>query len=385
MGHDNSSLRSPPLAGEFPPPAGVNIVGFLRGELGLGEAARRMVAAVRHAGIPYAAVSYSRIPHRQDHPFETEEAARFPVNILSLNAEHLLQFVADGGRELLKRTASACLWFWESTEFPPFLEPALELVDEIWVTSDFVRGAISGKTTKPVRLFPLPVFVPAPPASGRGDLGLPEDAFVFLFVFDFFSTVARKNPLGLIDAFTRAFPSPGRARLYLKSINGHHFPREFEIVRDAVAGRPDILFVDGYLDNARMTALTAGCDCYVSLHRSEGFGLTIADAMALGKPTIATGFSGNMTFMDEESAYLVGYRLTTLDRQTGPYPPGTVWAEPDVDHAARLLRQVFEDPGAARRPPPAGRRPLGAGARPGRAPRARRRRRAPSRRRAARA
>ena len=196
--------------------------------------------------------------------------------------------------------------------------------------------------------FPLPVLVPPPPALGRADLGLPEDAFVFLFVFDFFSTLERKNPLGLIDAFTRAFPEPGRALLYLKSINGSRAPSDLARVREAAAGRPDIVLSDGYLEGDRLTALTALCDCYVSLHRSEGFGLTIAEAMAFGKPAIATGYCGNLAFMDAESSYLVPYELVTLDEAVGPYPPAPIWADPDLDEAARLMRHVVEQPDEAR-------------------------------------
>jgi SAM-dependent methyltransferase len=189
----------------------------------------------------------------------------------------------------------------------------------------------------------------------RADVGLPEDAFVFLFVFDFFSTLERKNPLGLVEAFTRAFPQPGRALLYLKSINGDRAPADLQRLREAAAGRPDIVVSDGYVPGDHLTALTALSDCYVSLHRSEGFGLTIAEAMAFGKPAIATGYSGNLAFMDEGSSYLVPYSLTALEHAVGPYPAGTVWADPDLDAAARLLQEVEGDTAAARERGEAGR------------------------------
>ncbi len=198
----------------------------------------------------------------------------------------------DGGRDLLRNRYSAGLWFWETSRFPRRFSHALDYLDEVWVASDFVRDAVANETSKPVLTFPLPVLVPEPPALGRADLGLPEDAFVFLFVFDFFSTLERKNPLGLIDAFTRAFPEPGTGLLYLKSINGERSTADLARVREAIGDRPDIVLSDGYLDGDRLTALTALSDCYVSLHRSEGFGLTIAEAMAFGKPAIATALLG---------------------------------------------------------------------------------------------
>ena len=329
-------------------PLGVNVVGFFRAEFGQGEAARRLVAALDRTGLEYTTVTYERIPHRQEHPFIERDGELFPANVVSLNAEHLVQFALDSGRDLLRNRYSAGLWFWETSRFPKQFRHAFDYVDEVWVASDFVGDAVRRETSKPVLTFPLPVLVPPPPALGRADLGLPEDAFVFLFVFDFFSTLERKNPLGLIDAFTRAFPEPGRALLYLKSINGSRAPLDLARVREAAAGRPDIVLSDGYLEGDRLTALTALCDCYVSLHRSEGFGLTIAEAMAFEKPAIATGYSGNLAFMDAESSYLVPYELATLDEAVGPYPAGTEWADPDLDEAARLMRHVVEQPDEAR-------------------------------------
>jgi glycosyltransferase involved in cell wall biosynthesis len=328
--------------------SGVNVVGFFRAEFGQGEAARRLVAALERTGLPFSTVTYDRIPHRQEHPFAERNGEAFPNNIVCLNAEHLVQFALDNGRDLLRNRYSAGLWFWETSRFPPRFRHALDYIDEVWVASDFVREAVARETSKPVLTFPLPVLVPEPPAlTSRADLGLPEDAFVFLFVFDFFSTLERKNPLGLIEAFTRAFPKPGRALLYLKSINGSKTPSDLARVQQA-AERPDIVLSDGYIEGDRLTALTAQCDCYVSLHRSEGFGLTIAEAMAFGKPAIATAYSGNLAFMDAESSYLVPYLPVTLDEAVGPYPAGTVWADPDLHEAARLMRHVVDDPEEAR-------------------------------------
>jgi glycosyltransferase involved in cell wall biosynthesis/2-polyprenyl-3-methyl-5-hydroxy-6-metoxy-1,4-benzoquinol methylase len=328
---------------------GVNVVGFFRAEFGQGEAARRVVAGLERARLPFTTVTYDRVPHRQEHPFAERDGEAYPSNIVCLNPEHLVQFSLDSGRDLLRNRYSAGLWFWETSRFPAQFRHALDYVDEVWVASDFVRETVARETSKPVLTFPLPVLVPEPPELTRADLGLPEDPFVFLFVFDFFSTLARKNPLGLIEAFTRAFPDPGRALLYLKSINGSRAPSDLARVQDAAAARPDIVLSDGYVDVDRLTALTALCDCYVSLHRSEGFGLTIAEAMAFGKPAIATAYSGNLAFMDEESSYLVPYTPATLDEAVGPYPAGTVWADPDLDEAAGLMRHVVDDPDDARR------------------------------------
>jgi glycosyltransferase involved in cell wall biosynthesis/SAM-dependent methyltransferase len=323
---------------------GVNVVGFFKGEFGQGEAARRLVSALERAGIPLATVTYDRIPHRQAHPFEARAGEpTYPVNLLCLNAEHLLYFTRGDGRELLRGRYSVGLWFWETSRFPRELRPALDFVDEVWVASPFVAETISNETAKPVLTFPLPVIVPELSALTRADLQIPDDAFVFAYVFDFFSTIQRKNPLGLIEAYKRAFPEPDGTLLYLKTINGDRSADDLARVRAAIGDRPDIRLEDGYVETERLTALSALCDCYVSLHRSEGFGLTIAEAMAFGKPAIATGYGGNLAFMDDDSGYLVPYRLTSLEERVGPYPAGTIWADPDLDEAAKLMRRVFEN------------------------------------------
>jgi glycosyltransferase involved in cell wall biosynthesis/cyclopropane fatty-acyl-phospholipid synthase-like methyltransferase len=331
------------------PSPGVNVVGFFRAEFGQGEAARRVVAALDRAGFPVRTITYDRIPHRQDHPFDERASdGLFATNIVCLNAEHLLAFTRGEERELLRGRYTVGLWFWETNRLPPELRHALDFVDEVWVASPFVAEAISAETSKPVLTFPLPVVKPEQSGLTRADLGLAEDAFVFAYAFDFFSTIERKNPLGLIEAYTQAFSAGDGAMLYLKSINGDRVPEDLARLKAAAAGRPDIVIEDGFVEARRLTALSELCDCYVSLHRSEGFGLTIAEAMAFGTPAIATGYSGNLAFMDDEDGYLVPYSLTTLETSVGPYPAGTVWAEPDLDEAARLMRQVFDNPAQAR-------------------------------------
>jgi SAM-dependent methyltransferase len=180
----------------------------------------------------------------------------------------------------------------------------------------------------------------------RGDLGLPE-GFVFLFVFDYHSVFERKNPLALVEAFAQAFPEGSGASLVLKCINSEHHQGEHGRLMEAAKGHRDIHVIDRYVTAAEKNAMFAGCDCYVSLHRSEGFGNTLAEAMYLGKPVIATGYSGNMEFMTPQNSYPVEYTLRPVGDDAGPYPPDGEWADPDIAHAARLMRHVFEDQGEA--------------------------------------
>jgi glycosyltransferase involved in cell wall biosynthesis len=195
---------------------------------------------------------------------------------------------------------------------------------------------------------PIPLLEPRPSNRRRSSFGLPDDAYVFLFVFDFDSVMMRKHPLGAVAAFCEAFPSPGTARLVLKSVNADRWPSEAELVRCAIAGRPDITLMDGYLSGPDQAALVAVSDCYLSLHRAEGLGLTLADAMALGKPVIATRYSGNLDFMDDANSFLVPFTYTSVPPGTPAYPAGAPWADPDIGEAARLMRMLARDPQCGR-------------------------------------
>jgi glycosyltransferase involved in cell wall biosynthesis len=323
---------------------GVNVIGYLEAELGLGEAGRKLAAAVEAAGIPSATLTYRHTHSRQAHAFESRGpvAAPYDTNIICVNAAQLLELRKHLGVERFAGRYSIGVWFWELSRFPPKLHPAFDLVDEVWVASEFVRDSISQETNKPVLLVPLPLeSVDSEPLS-RSELEIPE-GFLFLFTFDFLSVSARKNPLGVVEAFSRAFKPNEGPTLLIKSINGGLRKQDLAGLERAAAARPDVLVVDRYMTAAEKDALTASCDCYVSLHRSEGLGLTMAEAMAHAKPVIATGYSGNLTFMNEENSYLVRYKRVLTPSGIHPYPPGIEWAEPDLDHAAELMRHVYAD------------------------------------------
>ncbi len=328
---------------------GVNIAGYFRAEYGVGEAARLVVAAVAEAGVPYATVGYDRTRARQSHAFQDHgiKAARFDTNIVCVNADQLGNYNHDIGELIRPGRVHIGFWNWELGEFPRELDDVFLLVDEVWCGSTFVRDAVATRTTKPVHALPLSFEIPAEPAMSRTEVGF-DDRATFLFVMDFDSVLERKNPVGLIDAYTRAFPEAGRTRLVIKTINGDKRPTELERVRWATRGRPDIDLWDEYLTAEHKSAMIAHCDCYVSLHRSEGIGLTIAEAMARARPVIATSYSGNIDFMDPDVTFAVPWTPTPVPPGAGPYRAGAEWADPDLGVAADLMRQVAADPEAAR-------------------------------------
>ena len=229
---------------------------------------------------------------------------------------------------------------------PASWDSAFRLVDEIWVYSTYVADNLGRAAPCPVIRVPLPIVAPDP-AGTQVSFPLP-DGFTFIFLFDLYSTLQRKNPLGLVEAFTRAFTPGEGPHLVLKSFNGDYKPDRLVRLREAAGGRPDVHIVDRFVPEAERAALMAACDCYVSLHRSEGFGLTLGEAMALGKPVIGTGYSSTLDFMTPENSYLVHHAMTTVGPEGENYPADGRWAEPDVEHAAALMREVWENQDAAR-------------------------------------
>ena len=324
----------------------MNVVGYLHAELGVGEAGRRIVLSAEAAGLPVATVAYGATRSRQQHAFRPPGAAHepFDVSIFCVNADSTPRLSADLDPQLVDGCYRIGLWFWELDAFRWEHLAALTHVDEVWTASDFVAEALRPHTDKPVLVFPLPVMRPSPTALTREDVGLPEDRVVFHCSFDGFSVAARKNPAAVVRAYLRAFCPDDGSFLLVKAINGANHRAAMEELHFLSRGRPDVLILDRYLSSQQMAALSQLTDVYVSLHRSEGFGLQLADAMAAGKPVIATGYSGNLSFMDGDDSLLVAHRLVPVGAGHEPYPSTAQWAEPDEYESARHMRRLAGDP-----------------------------------------
>ncbi len=332
-------------------PAGelaVRLTGYMGHTLGLGAAARAYAEGLTAAGVPVSTVS---VPlHHLALPVALEEAygrhgfedlvhgSRHGFEIVAVNADELPDFVARLGEDYFEGPRIG-IWGWETNSIPARWRRAFELVQEIWVYSRFMAENIGAQAPVPVIALPPPVERPREPAA-PDRLGL-ADGFLFLFAFDYLSTVQRKNPVGLIEAFRRAFAPGEGPRLLIKTINAPLRPLSEEELLWAADGREDISVIDRSLSTSELNGLMAGCDCYVSLHRAEGFGLTLAEAMSIGKPTIATGYSGNVDFMNDANSYLVDYEIGRVGPECEIYPPEGEWAEPSVEHAAELMRRVY--------------------------------------------
>ena len=327
---------------------GVNLVGYALGEFGIAENVRSYARALEQAGYPFVIRNFDvGVASRQeDHSMERHfaDAMRHDTSVFFINADQM-QVARDalGGAAFAGRH-NIGYWVWELEKFPDAWRRAFDLVDEVWAPTDYVRRAIAACTNKPVLRMPKAIEFDPPAGMDRTHFGLDADAFTFLYSYDFNSFASRKNPEAAIAAFRQAFADGTRdVRLLVKSTNGARFPERLQALATSVADDPRIEVRDGFIAREEMFGLQNAVDCYVSLHRAEGFGLGMAECMYLGKPVIATGYSGNLDFMNRDNSLLVDYRMVPLQEGDYPFWQGQQWADPEVAHAAKLMRQVHDD------------------------------------------
>lgn len=338
---------------------GVLVSGYFRSVMGLGEAARLVAEAVDRSGVPGATYTYSAAAAQQADEFveRGDHTIPYETHVACVNIDTFLDFANDLGPTFFDGRYTIGLWFWETSVVPERMLPAFDLVDEIWVAAEYVGSLLRPYTDKPIRVFPQPVPIPERGECSRAELGLPDD-FTFLFAFDFNSILERKNPLAIVRAFREAFEPGTGPKLVLKTINASKHVEAYEQLALATMDHPDITIVDGFFPTWKRDAWTAACDCYISLHRSEGFGLTMAEAMASGKPVIATRFSANLEFMNDDNSLLVDASEARVPAGCAPYPEGAIWAAPDEHQAAEHMRRIYTDPELRERLGAAGRRTI---------------------------
>lgn len=350
-----ATLPSPALHGA--PHVDVQVIGPITKASGLGQAMRASLDALATTGLSVQAVNFdldnpapeTDIPHT---PIADARPARF--TLMHLNAESIPLFFAYAP-DITQGSYLAAYMFWELTRPAACHALALTMVDEIWAASDHGRAIYTDSFDGPIRVMGLPTDVTShpDPLGARAELiartGFTADSFLCMASFDSFSFVQRKNPLGLIRAFRDAFPQGG-AQLLLKTQNRPrvHDPAQRAIwaeIDALTAGDPRFKILDETLPRHALLTLTAGADAYLSLHRAEGWGFGLIEAMALGVPVLATGTSGSLAYCDDTTAWLVPAQELAPDPQDYMFTPeGGLWAEPDHETAVALLRQMASAP-----------------------------------------
>ena len=334
-----------PLVHEIVRP-GINVLGHFAYPSGLRISTESLVEGLRENGVstslrdvPVSLASDDPIGHRYK-GFEI-----YDTTLIHVQPEPLFERVYEAARLAPRQRApyKIAYWYWEFDEVPTSWNGSALECDEIWTATNFIAEGMRKRYRQPVNVLPPGIEIAPFDRMPRSVFGLEQDTFVFLFVFHMVSIMDRKNPLALIRAFKLAFPGETKAKLVIKTSFGNRNPENLKLLHEA-ADDANIDVIDAVYSRDQTLSLMAASDAYVSLHRSEGLGLTMAEAMLLGRPVVATRYSGNVDFMDDGNSLLVDSRIVTLDRDIAPYKAGQRWAEPSIVHAAALMRRLYDNP-----------------------------------------
>ena len=328
---------------------GVLLIGYPRGEFGIGSLLRFPALALEEAGVKFKVFDFntnsqaSQKDHRMDKWLT--HLPEYRINIFCIGADQLPILKKILGKGFFHGRHNILYGAWELSRMPKRWIPFLNDMKEIWAMSSFMGKMFRRSTSLPVYDLPLPISPAQKGSYNRDQFKIPGNDFVFLFMFDFDSHVARKNPEAVIKAFEYAFPksSQNSVSLVIKSLNGDRHLKENKTLEKLINGDSRIIHIKKVLPHIENAALMHCCDCYVSLHRSEGFGLTIAEAMLIGKPVITTGYSGNMDFTTYETSLLVDYKLIPVQQGDYPYSNDEMWAEPNIEQAGDYMRKLVSD------------------------------------------
>ncbi|GFI01249.1 putative glycosyltransferase EpsD [Lachnospiraceae bacterium] len=326
----------------------VTLLGYIKSEHGVGESARHVASALDKTGYKWDAYDFeiNNLSRQQDEALNEKitEEVDGSILIMNVNADQTPVVKEHLPAEQWNRAYKIGIWYWELPVFPERWLPSINLVDEIWAPTRFVQDAVSMKANCPVIYMPLPMELKIPKVISREKYGLPKDAFLFVNMYDTLSMQSRKNPTAVIEAFKKTFrPDDLSVGLVVKLNNSNVLERDYEYLKQIKGQYQNIYFLPKVLDRIEVNELIMMCDVAVSLHRSEGLGLLCQEAMYLGKPVIATNWSGNVDFMSDREACMVNYKLIHVGEDIGPYESWQEWADADVDHASELMGRLYAD------------------------------------------
>ena len=342
-------------------PFGFNVIGYVSGNVGLGVAARSIVSLLLEKGIPVAVYDVEAGLGRSKHDIRFENltvnsATNLPysVNLFVCDPVSLSAFMTEEQVPILDPNyLNVGVIFWELPLLSEISKAALKLLDVIVSMTDFIRYVVEFNVSNVFTVSAFhPLNLPTPIEASRTDFHLPADEVLFITSFEPYSDARRKNALAVIEAFERATVSDGRGHLILKLnnavVNGQYHPSVAEIMVRR-KGHPRIRVMTETLFYPEVLKLYASCDVFVSLHRAEGLGLGLMEAMSLGKPVIATAWSGNLSFMTHANSCLVGCNLIPVEASVHDYTKEglgveALWADPNVEEAAVWIKKLISDP-----------------------------------------
>ncbi len=327
-------------------PDGINLIGLVRAEMGLGQSCRLLAKTFEAGKIDYSLYNFqlgSELLKAEDHSLDSEISELLPynMNLIHINPDEMMLMYHRMGPECWDGRYNIAFWLWELEEIPEHWKKYFPMLDEIWTPSEFISRNLRKVTDLPVYTMPYCVEAPVDEQIDRTYFKLPEDQFLFLVMYDSNSTIERKNPTGAIRAFRAAFKNNPDVGLILKINNAKQ--RDMEQLGRWLKDCPNVYYITDTLSKVEVNSLIFLADVFISLHRAEGFGLVMAEAMIVGTPVIATNWSSNTEFMNPDVACMVDCTFTQLEKDSPPYKKGARWADPDIRMAAKYMRKLYKD------------------------------------------
>ncbi|MHA7057863.1 glycosyltransferase family 4 protein [Aquimarina sp. M1] len=319
---------------------GLNIIGYTEGLFGLGEAVRLNIHAARKTNIPLNIINFEKV--KQD--IDYEYSFKYSVNLVQISSNDLDDFFRVINPEFFRDKYTILFLMWESEYLPEKLKKNVTLFNEIWTASSYCQKLFKKIFNGDIIVVPHPIEVNLKSIQNQNPtIFFNENKFSYLFIFSYHSSIERKNPFFLIEAFIKAFGNNQDVELVIKTNGAKHFKNAERKLYQARANQKNITIIDFDLDRNEINHLINNCDCYVSMHHSEGFGLTLAEAMCLSKATIATNYSGNTQFMNENNSFLVDYELGLIENPDANFGPKTLWGNPMMEDTIKKLKEVYEN------------------------------------------
>jgi len=326
---------------------GINLIGNIKADTGIGQSTRLVADILTNSGVEYSAYNYFQLPGGSmtdtTYDYKISEKLPYNINLIHVNASEFTVAYMQLGKKVWDSHYNIAFWLWELEEFPDEWVGCIELVDEIWTPAEFVSESIRKKTNKPVITVPYSVKAPTDAIYDRKHFKLPEDKFLFFMMYNSCSIMERKNPIGILKAFKKAFDKENRSVGLVIKINEMEDSSEITRIMDFFDGYTNIYFITTNMSKVEVNSLVKAVDVLVSLHRAEGFGLGMAEAMLVGTPTIATNWSANTEFMNSDVACMVDYELIEIKEDYGLFKKGYRWADADINQASEYMKKLYED------------------------------------------
>lgn len=329
---------------------GINLVGWFKAQLGIGESVRLAAKALKAGKLLHQLVplKVNCLADQGDTTYDNEltDDNPYPINVFHIDAPQCGDIDHHHGDHFRSGKYNVAYWAWELPEFPDQWTRFFDYFDEVWTPSNFARDAIVMKSPLPVITVPHCIDFEEPKGDYREALDLPKDKFLFTFAYDLNSYQERKNPKAAIEAFKLAFAGSDRENdtgLVIKIQSSRNNPDALQELQESLDGIANYYLIDKTLSREAVYGLMQASDAYISLHRSEGFGLTLAESMFLGKPVVSTDWSATTEFVNAGNACPVKYTLKKLERHFGPYAKGQIWADPDPEDAAAHMYRLAND------------------------------------------